>query len=404
MEHVQLPFPFTFYGEEYDSVSICTKGYIIMGYSNEIDYTETYIPSEDGPGNFIAACWEDFDPAGEGSGGVWYEYIEEENIFVVEYNHAPHWYQSIDTYCTFETILYDPRYYPTQTGDGQIKIQYKETFSEPCETWGAAGIENQTEDVGLSLRYQANYPATLTTFQPGSAILITTSVDTPNVTITLIPVSMPIVIPSGGGSFDFETELSNNGLNPVYFDVWFDVVLPDSSTYGPVFLRSNFTLEAGGNFIRELTQNVPAGAPVGQYIYNGKVGNYPEVVWYSDSFGFEKSGADGISSGNQSWELYGWDDDITLENAIPTEYALKQNYPNPFNPSTIISYQLPQDSNARLTVYDVMGREITKLVDGYKSAGNYEITFDASGLVSGVYFVRLEAGEFTATQKLLLIK
>jgi len=404
MEHVQLPFSFTFYGEEYDSVSICTKGYIIMGYSNEIDYTETYIPSEDGPGNFIAACWEDFDPAGEGSGGVWYEYIEEENIFVVEYNHAPHWYQSIDTYCTFETILYDPRYYPTQTGDGQIKIQYKEVFSEPCETWGAAGIENQTEDVGLSLRYQANYPATCATFQPGSAIMISTPVDTPEVTITLTPASIPVIIPAGGGTFDFETELVNNGLNQVSFDVWFDVVLPDSSTYDPVFLRSNFALEVGGIFTRELTQSVPAGAPEGQYTYNGKIGNYPGMIWYSDSFGFEKNGAAGISSGIQSWELYGWDDEIAMESNIPTEYALKQNYPNPFNQHTVLDFALPSAGKTELTVFDVTGRRVTTLIDGYKSVGYHSITFDASGLSSGVYFVRLEVGGYKQTQKIVLMK
>lgn len=404
MEHVQLPFPFTFYGEEYDSVSICTKGYIIMGYSNEIDYTETYIPSEDGPGSFIAACWEDFDPAGEGSGGVWYEYIEEDHIFVVEYNHAPHWYQSISTHCTFETILYDPLYYPTQTGDGQIKFQYKEVFSEPCETWGAAGIENQTEDVGLSLRYQANYAATCVTFQPGTAILISTPIDTPDVAITLTPQAPPIIIPGSGGLFEFNTELFNNTADQVTFDVWFDVTMPDGSEFGPVFLRNNFSLAPSGTFLRELTQNVPPGAPAGTYTYHGKIGSYPGMIWQSDSFDFEKTGASDLAIGNNDWELYGWDDETADLNVLPTHYALRQNYPNPFNPSTTISFDLPENSLVSLEIFDITGRMVATLVNGMKTAGSHSVTFYGSDLSSGIYFVRLEAGNFRQTMKILLVK
>jgi len=92
------------------------------------------------------------------------------------------------------------------------------------------------------------------------------------------------------------------------------------------------------------------------------------------------------------------------EEKLPLEFGLMNAYPNPFNPSTTIEYQLPKVSNIELTVYDVMGREVTKLVNDYKSHGTYSITFNASDQVSGIYFVRLKAGDFTATQKLLLIK
>lgn len=92
------------------------------------------------------------------------------------------------------------------------------------------------------------------------------------------------------------------------------------------------------------------------------------------------------------------------ESSLPAGYSLSQNYPNPFNPSTVISYQLSALSNVVLKVYDVLGREIATLVDEYKPAGNYEINFDASRLSSGTYFYRLQAGDFTAAKKLVLLK
>jgi hypothetical protein len=93
---------------------------------------------------------------------------------------------------------------------------------------------------------------------------------------------------------------------------------------------------------------------------------------------------------------------------VPAEYVLLQNYPNPFNPSTAISYQLPAASHVRLTVYDLLGREVTTLVNEVKRPGSYTVEFDGSNLATGVYFCRLQAGDpsrgFTQTKRLLLLK
>ena len=89
---------------------------------------------------------------------------------------------------------------------------------------------------------------------------------------------------------------------------------------------------------------------------------------------------------------------------LPTTYSLSQNYPNPFNPSTVISYQLSESSNVTLKVYDILGREIKTLVNQRQNAGAYHVSFDATGLSSGVYFYRIVAGNFSETKKLLLIK
>jgi ligand-binding sensor domain-containing protein len=89
---------------------------------------------------------------------------------------------------------------------------------------------------------------------------------------------------------------------------------------------------------------------------------------------------------------------------LPREFRLLQNYPNPFNPSTNIKYELQRSSEVRLTVYDMLGREVSVLVNEKKDAGVHEVKFDGTGLSSGVYFYRLTAGSFTQTRKLVLMK
>jgi photosystem II stability/assembly factor-like uncharacterized protein len=85
-------------------------------------------------------------------------------------------------------------------------------------------------------------------------------------------------------------------------------------------------------------------------------------------------------------------------------YSLFQNYPNPFNPSTLIQYTIPRQARVRLTVHDILGRQVAQLEDGVKQAGRYEVHWNASAFPSGVYFYRLQAGSFSETKKLLLLK
>jgi hypothetical protein len=89
---------------------------------------------------------------------------------------------------------------------------------------------------------------------------------------------------------------------------------------------------------------------------------------------------------------------------IPGAFLLAQNYPNPFNPSTTIKYELPRSSVVRLSVYDILGREVSVFVNEEREAGAYEVKFDGSNLSSGVYFYRLQAGDFVTTKRLLLLR
>jgi hypothetical protein len=90
--------------------------------------------------------------------------------------------------------------------------------------------------------------------------------------------------------------------------------------------------------------------------------------------------------------------------AVPAVFALNQNYPNPFNPSTIINYQLAFDNYTTLKVYNIIGKEVATLVNGFINAGSHKVTFDASNLSAGVYIYKLQSGNNVEVRKLTLMK
>jgi len=119
-----------------------------------------------------------------------------------------------------------------------------------------------------------------------------------------------------------------------------------------------------------------------------------------------------LSEGNYSYRLkqidldgtisYSDVVDVTVE--LPRVFALEQNYPNPFNPATSIKYSIPADGFVNLTVYNMLGEKVTNLINQNMKAGRYEIKFDASKYASGIYFYRLESGQFISVKKMMLLK
>ncbi len=102
-----------------------------------------------------------------------------------------------------------------------------------------------------------------------------------------------------------------------------------------------------------------------------------------------------------------FDNLVTVENPmneIPDKFELKQNYPNPFNPETTIEFSIPAGRNISLQVFDILGEKVSELVNGYYSQGNHKINFNGSNLSSGVYFYNLNAGNYTITKSMMLLK
>ena len=95
---------------------------------------------------------------------------------------------------------------------------------------------------------------------------------------------------------------------------------------------------------------------------------------------------------------------VTEDPAIPSQYQLSQNYPNPFNPTTTVRYQLPERMLVTIKIFNILGQEVAILVNEEKAAGSYEINFNASKLSSGVYFYRIQAGNFITAKKMLLLR
>ena len=92
------------------------------------------------------------------------------------------------------------------------------------------------------------------------------------------------------------------------------------------------------------------------------------------------------------------------ETSICHDFYLSQNYPNPFNPMTNIQFEIPDLEKVTLKIYDILGREISTLINEEKKTGIYRIKFDGTDLPSGIYFYQLKAGMFTQTKKMILLK
>jgi hypothetical protein len=225
------------------------------------------------------------------------------------------------------------------------------------------------------------------------------------VRILLTPHHTPIEIPPEGGSFDYTVWLTNIDPAVTQFNVWMDATVPSGTVFGPLLGPITAQLDSGVTIDRERTQSVSMRAPEGLYAFNAYAVAGSDTS--RDSFGFKKQGFVSPES------LTGWYNTGEPFNDIPSSWTrvhnpvmrqIAGNHPNPFNPSTVISYQLSVVGHVNLSVYDISGRKVAELVNGWRDAGAHEITFDASGLASGVYLYRLTTGNFTTTGKLILMK
>ncbi|MFO7445280.1 MAG: T9SS type A sorting domain-containing protein, partial [Ignavibacteriaceae bacterium] len=140
------------------------------------------------------------------------------------------------------------------------------------------------------------------------------------------------------------------------------------------------------------------------------MGNFPLgdlYRWWPEQYAQWEAQKEDEYSRIYTWLETGIDPDaVSVRPAagVPQEYTLGQNYPNPFNPSTEIKYSVPVQGHVSLKVFNSLGQEAATIFEGIQPAGNYVATFNAAGLSSGVYFYRLEAGDFQMTKKLMLMK
>ncbi|TKJ42435.1 hypothetical protein CEE37_01775 [candidate division LCP-89 bacterium B3_LCP] len=216
----------------------------------------------------------------------------------------------------------------------------------------------------------------------------------------------------GGGNLYYGIWGENQGSVPLDWDVWIDMVYENQDTT-MIILRAMVNYQPGWQISRpDAFYPVPESWPGGNYDLTIHSGIYSTLtVWHRGSFSWTKEGSVDLDfdfNANLPTCSYPdpFDDIVSTQQSvlIPGGFEISGAYPNPFNPQTTIRFGLPVASQVNLTIYNLAGRKVATVVDGYRSAGYHEVIFDASQLSSGLYFYRIQAGNFTDVKKMILVK
>jgi plastocyanin len=275
--------------------------------------------------------------------------------------------------------------------------------SGPITTGGSFSYTfNSVGDYGYYCTYHDSIPVPMI----GTVYVRTTAQLT--ALLTLTPVRPPIVIPPGGGNFQFQLLVTNQGSSTLISNIWTKIYYPNN-TFNQTWLKTpQFPPGTRG---ATLQQSLPASAPAGSYIFQGNLGTNPDSVFAWANFTLSKSAVDNLEG--TGWEVVMVSDWQDMPNptapavnvtATSTSKLSLSNSPEPFNPSTAINFSLPADGMAHLEVFNINGAKLATLVNGYRQAGNHQVTFDASNLPSGMYLYRLNFGAETVVNKMMLVK
>jgi hypothetical protein len=205
--------------------------------------------------------------------------------------------------------------------------------------------------------------------------------------------------------------LQKNGLpvNPCGWKLGDVNGLPDCGNLNPKFLYSGNPV-AGSGWLNKVPGREVLLMSVGPFALKK---NIPQDIFVTYVLGQGISATNSIevarnynAEGKRIFDKNLVDDLTDVENSspLPENFMLEQNYPNPFNPSTRIKYSVAGSGKVTLKIYDIMGKEVSRLVNEEKMPGNYEVLFNAAGLSSGIYFYRLQSGNRNITKKMLLLK
>jgi hypothetical protein len=386
-----------YYGQLFDMVTINSNGFMGLGVSDYRFGDNSAIPDPHGPPAMLAAFWDDLDPSAGGDIYTWYDLANHQMVY--QFDEVRHYGSSLTE--TFQVIIRDKAYYPTPTGDTEILFLY-EDVSLPYGC--TVGIESPDQSDGLQWLYDASYAPHAAPIADGAAILFTTvePVD-PDVTWLVLEsftlddgaggngdglaqpgetISLTVVFASAGGTSAEDVSVTLTSAESMLTVIDGTATLPDIPAGGSKQNTSDelsFSVsEAIPDTVATLWASVSANG--GTYTGSGRIDVHIDLS------------ATGIGDDQE-----------------PAVFRFRPGYPNPFARDTRMHLMLPATEDVVARVYGPSGRLVKTLVDGELTPGEHVIHWDGTDnhgnrAASGVYFVRLVAGENRASRKVVLLK
>ena len=399
---LRMPFRFKYYGiwSADSSISICSNGFLALGSTSNHSGSNGPIPDTAGPPFMMAPFWDDLNPAetnnGNGTAYQWYDAVN--HIWLVEFSEFSH-NTMPSLHETFQALFYDPAWFSTPTGDGEIVFMYNRvSYNSSC----TVGIEDGTETRGIQYLYN-NVPApTAATLLPGRAIKFTTNPP--------LNLNRPWLVLSGTRVNDSLYGNGNGWLEPGETLAVFVTVKNSGST-------------AAGNvqaLLRPLDHEgsvLDSTATLGAIPAGGQGGNsgHPFIYVVSESPSDSVAAlslvltADGYTTVCYfSLWLSPLEGVATEKERVPSRTALERIRPSFATRTALVNYSLAQPGMIDLSLYDAAGRKVAALAHGRFAPGWYGAKLDASRFSPGVYFCRLAVsaggGEQRFTQKLQIVR
>ncbi|UCE65078.1 MAG: T9SS type A sorting domain-containing protein [Candidatus Zixiibacteriota bacterium] len=316
---LDLGFSFNFYGNDFNSICVCTNGWASFTDSVSVEYGNVAIPDPEPPNNMLAVFYDDMNFE---NGGTGYFYTNNSDSAIITWQDVPDWRQ--EGIFTFQIILVAPM---------SVTYQYEEMGPGRLSEC-SIGIENGDGTIGLEVirdtTYMHNFMAVDFNWEPLPVPLTWVSIDEGVGVVLPNQTAFVDVVFSGDGlsigTYDAKLRLASNDPNNTVNDI-------------PVIMEV-----------------------VEQTVISGNAGN------------------------------------------LPAGFSLSQNYPNPFNAATIIGYDLSLPAHVELGIYNILGRKMITLINEFQQAGKHHVTWNAEEMASGFYFYKIQAGDYSETKRMLLLK
>ncbi len=393
---VTLPFTFKYYGVDYTNISVCSNGFLALGTEDYRFGDNSQIPDAHGPEAMVAPFWTDLNPA---EGGAIYRYFDSANHrWICQFDAVAHYGGTNPE--TFEVILFDPIYYPTSGGNGDIVMQYQ-TVAFPYNC--TVGIENAAETTGIQYVYNAVYDPAAAPIASGAAVRFTTH--GPDAPPQWLVIAGSAIDDTGGGDGDGYAEPDEM--------IEIVVTLDNLGTSTATGVTGTLTTSDPDVFIDD------GSATFGNILASGTGDNNASPFRVS----IGSSPSDNIvefdlhlASTDSRYDSY---DVLTLvldlsqtgidDGEMPAVFALRQNSPNPFRDGTAMAFNLPTAARTKIVVYNVAGQKIATVVDREFPAGRHNVAWDGEDsagrhVPAGIYFYRIEAGANASTKKMIVLR